>query len=182
MAWAPTGLLISKNSTIIKAFTPNEVLSFPKPYILQANAIGIAPIVAMFVALCNLQKVSGILITPTTPAKRKKIPKVPNHKNGVTTIHGIVLVLTPKSKKNLETILGKKIKERVEFKDGTVIYIEPGKKDRYKSIIVCARDLGKVKKIVGRSGKVEMFQGSEVVRIDPPLYDKSLSWNLLIKA
>jgi hypothetical protein len=79
-------------------------------------------------------------------------------------------------------ILGKKIKERVDFKDGTVIYIEPGKKDRYKSIIVCARDLGKVKKIVGRSGKVEMFQGSEVVRIDPPLYDKSLSWNLLIKA
>lgn len=114
-------------------------------------------------------------------AKKQKMAKIPKHKNGVESIHGILLSLTPKSKKNLETILGKKIKDKVELNDGTFIYVESGKTDRYKSIIVNAQSLKKVKKVVGKSGKSEMFHGQEVVRIDPPVYEKSLSWNLLIR-
>nr|BDT27399.1 hypothetical protein BHI3_08650 [Bacteriovorax sp. HI3] len=120
--------------------------------------------------------------TEYEPVKRKKkIEKILKHKNTVEGLHGIVLSLTPKSKKNLEIILGKKIKDKVELNDGTFIYLEKGKSDRYKSIILNAQSLKKVKKVVGRSGKSEMFFDHEVVRIDPPLYEKSLSWNLLIR-
>ena len=111
----------------------------------------------------------------------KRPTKVPVHKNGVCGIHGIVLSLTPVAKKNLEIILGKKVKDKIKLGDGTIIYIENGKKDRYKSIILYARNLKKVRQVVGRAGTDEIFQGSEVVRIDPSLYEKSLSWNLLIK-
>ena len=65
---------MQKKITTINAFIPKEVFEFPNPYILHAKAIGIAPIVAILVALWILQKVSGILITPITPANVKKIP------------------------------------------------------------------------------------------------------------
>ena len=53
---------------------PIEVLLLRKPYILQAKATGMAPMVAILVEDCNLQRVSGILSIPTTPAKVKNIP------------------------------------------------------------------------------------------------------------
>jgi hypothetical protein len=111
----------------------------------------------------------------------RKKNKLPKHKNTVESIAGIILVLTKRSKKNLETILGKKIKDQIVLNDGTVIFLEMGKSDRYKSIILNARDIRKVKACTGKSGKTEIFNGNEVVRIDPPNYNTSLSWNLLIQ-
>lgn len=112
----------------------------------------------------------------------RKKNKTPKHKNTVESIAGIILVLTKKSKKNLETILCKKVSDRIVLNDGTVIYIELGKSDRYKTIILYARDLKKVKACAGRSGKIELFNGKEVIRIDPPNYKSSSSWNLLIQS
>ena len=70
----PNIFLCNNEKIIISDLIPIEMLLLRNPYILQAKAIGIAPIVAILVEDCNLQRVSGILSIPTTPAKVKKIP------------------------------------------------------------------------------------------------------------
>ena len=115
-----------------------------------------------------------------TAGRRKKL-KVPKHKNTVESLHGIILTLTTKSKKNLETLLGCKIKEQKVLKDGVTIYIQSGKTDRFESIIMNSKNINKSKEVIGRSGKMVNVLGEEMIQIQPPKNKNILGWNILIK-
>lgn len=115
-----------------------------------------------------------------TSYKRQK-PVFPRHKNLVKSLHGLVLSLSPKSKKNLEFLLGVKINNKITLKDGITIYINRSKTDQFESIILNSSNIKLTKKVLGRSGKDFNFLDEKMIKIDPPKNDKVLNWNILIK-
>lgn len=111
---------------------------------------------------------------PRTKAKIQLKPKA--HPNSVYSVHGIELVLTEKSKINLEKIFGKKLKPVNVMPDDSILYIENGKKDFFKSIILNCKSLKKAKVKIKKFEEVE-FVGHEAVRVRNR--DGSM-WNLII--
>lgn len=118
--------------------------------------------------------------TEYEPRPNMKVKKVPKHKNTVNGIHGIRLELTNSSKKKLEIILGQKLNEKFDMGDGTIIYIQKAKVDRFASVIVTCQSLKVAKNKIGRSGRKSLFEGNEAITISPPNYEKSLGWNLVL--
>lgn len=112
--------------------------------------------------------------------KRKKL-KVPNHKNAISSLHGIILTVTPTSKKKLEILLGSKIKDHKVLMDGVTIYLKNGKRDQFESIILNSDNLEKSKEVIGRSGKKITILGEEMLQIQPPKNKNVPNWNLLVR-
>ena len=103
------------------------------------------------------------------------------HKNAVTSLHGLILTLSALSKKNLEVLLGTKIKDQKIFKDGIILYIRDGKTDKFESIIMNSSNFNKTLEFTGRSGKIINIHDEEMIRIKPPKSKDSLNWDILIR-
>lgn len=112
-------------------------------------------------------------------AKQRALKKVKAHPNSVYSIHGIKLVLTAKGKINLETALMKKLGKVNKLSDGTMLYIETGKRDLFESIILNCKSLNKAKKVIGKyeSGTFQKFDSIEIVNNSK---NKKDMWNLVI--
>ena len=109
----------------------------------------------------------------------RKFKKAKTHPNSAYSIHGIKLILTAKSKKNLEIILGKKLNSKTKLSDGTHIYIVDGKKDKFDSIILNCKFLKKAHKFIPKT-KIEKFHEFDSLRILNNSRDKKVMWDVVL--
>lgn len=110
--------------------------------------------------------------------RKKKIKKPKVHPNSVYSIHGIKLILTKKSKKQLESILFKKLSSKNKLSDGTFLYIEEGKQDRFVTVILNCKSLKKLKNFLLKYSS-SIFEDKESVIISNFSKIQHM-WNLTI--
>jgi hypothetical protein len=111
--------------------------------------------------------------------KSKKKPKSKPHPNSVYSIHGIKLILNKKSKANLEKILCKKLGAKNKLSDGTFLYIEEGKKDKFETIILNCKSFKKARPYFKNCDEV-VFDNMNAIHIVNNSKDKKVMWDLLV--
>jgi len=110
--------------------------------------------------------------------KQRSLKKVKAHPNSVYSIHGIKLVLTQKSKENLEVVLSKKLGKKTKLSDGTFLYVEVGKNDFFESIILNCKSMKKLLKFM-KDEEITTFGKKEALRVFNESEKRNM-WNILI--
>ena len=113
------------------------------------------------------------------PLWPKKSEKVTVHPNSVYSIHGIKLSLTEKSKSNLETILCRRLKKKTFLSDGTVLYLELGKKDKFQSIILNCKSIKTAAKFF-KNYETTIFEGQNGIYVDNISVDRKVMWDIIV--
>ncbi len=111
-------------------------------------------------------------------SRKKKAKLAPKHANTVYGIYGLDLVLTDKAHLYLETLLGKKLKEKTRLSDGTYLFIKKGSVNYFKNIILKCKSLETANKFIRDSGQ-EYFDNKNSLRIKNAKGSKKM-WSLIV--
>ncbi|OUR95635.1 hypothetical protein A9Q84_14115 [Halobacteriovorax marinus] len=112
------------------------------------------------------------------PETKKKTKSAPKHPNSVYGIYGLELTLTEKGRTYLSKVLGKEIKNKMKLKDGTILFIQRGKVNRFNNIILKCKSLKKANKFI-KNKESHSFEKLEALMIENKNDFKKM-WSLII--
>jgi len=112
------------------------------------------------------------------PGMKERPLHVANHANGVNHIVGHEIMVNKKGREFFQALLGKKLKDKFEFKDGITFYFHDGPKNLHKSVILKANSFNQAAKYFKQRQLVQ-FRGQQAIYIENPSKNERM-WDLII--
>ena len=109
--------------------------------------------------------------------KRRKNPII-KHPNRVSSIAGLHFELNSKGESYFEKLLGRKIKDKIEFKDGMTFYFSQGRLNLFKNVILESENFNHTTKYFSESN-LQKWNGKLSIRVLNTSKNKRM-WDLII--